>query len=310
MKDSKNESYTVMILPSPISRTYRFSISKKVVKILLGVTACMTVALVVFMVQYAQILSEAWELKHLRKETKQQKVQIQSFASMIDDLKKQMAKLKDLDTKLRVITNISPPPQSAQMMGIGGREEPTFSELYPVGTSSMDSQEQLLLQRMEQDLKVLKVETSRQELSFQELTEAMKDQRSLWAATPSVWPVRGWLASGFGNRVSPFTGRVAMHDGLDIAAPSGTPIAAPASGLVTYAGFDNGLGKMIKIDHGYGMQTMYGHLSKIEARIGQKVKRGDVIGMVGSTGLSTGPHVHYEVHVNSVAVNPLRYILD
>ena len=101
-----------------------------------------------------------------------------------------------------------------------------------------------------------------------------------------------------------------MHNGIDVASRRDMPVMAPAGAVVSYEGFDSGLGKMVKLDHGYGMQTVYGHLSKVNVRIGQKVKRGDVIAFVGNTGLSTGPHLHYEVHVNNVPVNPLRYILN
>jgi murein DD-endopeptidase MepM/ murein hydrolase activator NlpD len=101
-----------------------------------------------------------------------------------------------------------------------------------------------------------------------------------------------------------------MHNGLDIATQRDTPIVSPAVGVVSYEGFDSGLGKVLKVNHGYGIQTIYGHLSKVNATVGQRVKRGSIIGYVGNTGLSTGPHLHYEVFVNNVPVNPLRYILN
>ena len=143
-----------------------------------------------------------------------------------------------------------------------------------------------------------------------ELVEYLEDQKSLLASTPSIWPVRGWLTSTFGYRTSPFTGRREMHKGLDIATRSGTPIIAPADGLVVFSGREGGFGNMIVIDHGYGITTRYGHCSALDAKLGQKIKRGDVIARVGNTGRSTGPHVHYEVAVNGVPVNPSRYILN
>jgi len=101
-----------------------------------------------------------------------------------------------------------------------------------------------------------------------------------------------------------------MHNGIDIASHRDTPIVAAAAGVISYEGFDSGLGKVVKINHGYGIQTMYGHLSKTAVKIGQRVKRGDVIAFVGNTGLSTGPHLHYEVIDHDVPVNPMRYILN
>ncbi len=282
------ESYTVMIIPTPTSKAHRFSFSRQALKIVLGTTAVFTILLLVFIIQYFYMVNDMWELKSLRKETKAQKIQIQTFASNVTDLKKQMARLKDLDAKLRVITDIGPPPQSDQLMGMGGPEERGTDAVYQNGTVREED-----LKKMDEDLNRLKSDASAQELSFEELTEAMKDRRSLWASTPSVWPVRGWLTSGFGNRLSPFTGSVAMHNGIDVASQRDTPVVATAGGVVSYEGFDSGLGKVIKLSHGYGMQTIYGHLAKVNVRIGQKVKRGEVIGLVGNTGLSTGPHLHY-----------------
>lgn len=299
------ESYTVLVIPSPTSKTYRFHISKKTLKIAMGVAGAVVLLLGVFLVQYTLMVRDHGELKSLRKETKAQKIQIQAFSSNITELKKQMSRLKDLDAKIRVIADIGPPPPSDQLMGLGGPEEPGVDAVY-LGRKIQEDD----LKKMNDDLLRLRSDASRQEVSFEELTEAMKERRSVWASTPSIWPVRGWLTSDFGNRVSPFTGSITMHNGIDVASRRDTPVASTAAGVVSYEGFDSGLGKVVKINHGYGMQTLYGHMSKTNVRIGQKVKRGDVIGFVGNTGLSTGPHVHYEVLVNNIPVNPLRYILN
>ena len=299
------DSYTVMIIPTPTSKAYRFSISKQALKTIMGTTIVVAVLLLVFIIQYFYMVRDMWELKSLRKETKAQKIQIHAFASNIIDLQKQMTRIKDLDTKLRVITDIGPPPESDQLKGMGGPEEPGTDSVSQTGNVQPED-----LRKMDQDLSQLRSDAATQELSFEELTEAMKDRHSLWASTPSIWPVRGWLTSGFGNRISPFTGSVMMHNGIDVASRRDTPVMASAGAVVSYEGFDSGLGKVVKLNHGYGMQTVYGHLAKVNVRIGQKVKRGDVIGFVGNTGLSTGPHLHYEVFVNNVPVNPLRYILN
>lgn len=306
MEKKIKESYTIMVLPNPTAKAHRFSISKKALKIILALSSVSLVLLTVFLVQYLQALGERWELASLRKETKAQRLQIQTFTVVVNDLKKEMSRLKELDAKLRVITDIGPPAEKSQLLGMGGPEEINLDN--PLSLESRRPAE--VLHKMEQDVSRLQAEAAGQELSFQELTEAMKDRRSLWAATPSIWPVKGWLTSGFGNRLSPFTGDIAMHNGIDIAAHRDTPIVASAAGVVSYEGFDSGLGKVVKINHGYGMQTMYGHLSKTGVKIGQRVKRGDVVGYVGNTGLSTGPHLHYEIYDHDVPVNPMRYILN
>jgi murein DD-endopeptidase MepM/ murein hydrolase activator NlpD len=209
-----------------------------------------------------------------------------------------------MDTKLRVITDIAPTSGSVRMPGMGGTDTTALSMI------DVWNQPEELTQKMMQEISLLKEEATRQEVSFEELTQTMKDRKSTWAATPSIWPVRGWVTSGFGSRISPFTGRVAMHNGIDIATRRDTPIVAPASGLVSYVGYDSGLGRMIRINHRQGVQTVYGHLAKADVEIGQRIKRGDVIGAVGSTGMSTGPHLHYEVFINGLPVDPSHYIIE
>jgi murein DD-endopeptidase MepM/ murein hydrolase activator NlpD len=142
------------------------------------------------------------------------------------------------------------------------------------------------------------------------LWESLSERQSLLNSTPNMRPAKGWFTSRFGYRVSPFTGRSALHTGLDIAAAPGSPVYAPADGIVTYAGYDEGYGKMITIDHGYGVTTRFGHNAQIYVQVGQKVSRWDVIASVGNTGRSTGPHLHYEVRVNGVPRDPALYILD
>jgi murein DD-endopeptidase MepM/ murein hydrolase activator NlpD len=133
-------------------------------------------------------------------------------------------------------------------------------------------------------------------------------RRSLADATPSIWPVAGWLTSAFGNRRDPFTGGRDFHPGLDISANRGDHVLAPATGTVSMAGWNGSYGNMVAIDHGYGIVTKYGHLSRFAVRNGQQVNRGAVIGFVGSTGRSTSPHLHYEIWVNGKLTNPMRLL--
>jgi murein DD-endopeptidase MepM/ murein hydrolase activator NlpD len=131
---------------------------------------------------------------------------------------------------------------------------------------------------------------------------------ALASATPSIWPIAGWISSGFGNRRDPFTGQQDFHSGLDISGDHGQPIQAPADGVVIEAGYSGNYGNLITIDHGFGLATRYGHLSRFEVTPGQQVRRGQVIGNVGSTGRSTSSHLHYEVLVNGRLTNPLRLL--
>lgn len=137
------------------------------------------------------------------------------------------------------------------------------------------------------------------------------DRRNLLAAsTPSIWPTQGWLSSGTGGRADPFTGEADYHPGLDISADRGTPVYATADGVISQASFSGAYGNLVTIDHQFGIETRYGHLSAFRTQRGQQVKRGDLIGLVGATGRATGPHLHYEVRVNGRVLNPLQFLLN
>lgn len=305
--EKHEESYTIMVLPSPTSKTYRFCISKKSLKRIIGISSGAFLLLVFFLFQYFYLIGETWELNSLQKETISQKLQLQLFANRIEELKNQMVRLKEFDAKLRVIADIGPSKVNTEFLGMGGAEAASPLERM---LEYKENPNGIMMKKMEQDISLLHSATLQQEVSFQELSDVMKEHQSHWTATPSIWPVKGWVTSGFGVRVSPFTGEEGLHKGIDIAARPETPITAPASGIVRYEGFESGFGREVRIDHGYGMETIYGHMAKSAVKIGQRIKRGDVIGYVGSTGLSTGPHLHYEIHVNSVPVNPLKYIIN
>lgn len=136
-----------------------------------------------------------------------------------------------------------------------------------------------------------------------------QDKLFFWASLPSLWPTRGWVTSDFGDRRG-FRGRGRMHEGVDIATSRGMAITAPGDGVVTYSGYYHGYGRMITIDHGYGISTLYGHCAMVYVNEGQRVKRGTIIAAVGNTGSSTGPHLHYEVHVDGIPVNPMLYVMQ
>jgi murein DD-endopeptidase MepM/ murein hydrolase activator NlpD len=136
----------------------------------------------------------------------------------------------------------------------------------------------------------------------------VEKREALMSATPSIWPIHGWLSAGYGMRADPFTGRRDFHPGLDISADKGTPIFATAAGTVELAERSGAYGNLVVVDHGYGLVTRYGHLSKFAVWPGRKVKRGDVLGYVGSTGRTTGPHLHYEVLSDGKLINPLQLL--
>ena len=133
-------------------------------------------------------------------------------------------------------------------------------------------------------------------------------RQALASATPSIWPIAGWISSGFGSRRDPFSGQFDFHSGLDISGDQGQQIIAPADGMVSSASYNGNYGNLLTLDHGFGLTTRYGHLSRFEVAPGQQVRRGQVIGYIGSTGRSTSPHLHYEVLVNGQLTNPLKLL--
>lgn len=234
-----------------------------------------------------------------------QRSQIQSFAKEINRLKGSLKALNDFETKIRIMANLEHKGDQASLFAVGGSMPDDLDPNIPL---SQDHDR--LVREMHNHMGQVQQASSVQENSFESLIKSLKSKRNLLAATPSLRPTQGWFSSDFGYRVSPFTGRKEFHKGLDIATRKGTPIIAPADGVVTYSGKKWLIGNMITIDHGYGMVTRYGHISKLIKKKGNHVKRGEVIALVGTTGRSTGPHLHYEVRLNGVPVNPIKYILD
>ncbi len=151
------------------------------------------------------------------------------------------------------------------------------------------------------------------EYNYLRTTNLASRQRNIFVrgdvnVLPTVWPVNGRLMDGFGHRSDPLSGEGEMHKGVDISAPQGTQVKAAADGLVVFAGWNGGYGRCVVVDHGNNYQTLYGHLSRIDAIIGQEIRQGETLGAVGTSGHSTGPHLHYEVHIGSTPVNPYRFL--
>jgi len=325
-KKQEPDACTIVIFRGAKSAPLRVSFSGTTVKRLKLLGLGLLVAQGLFLTHYVIQSTQVWELNVLREEAVTLRGQTTSFSVSLDDLKRRMLAMKEINQRLRIMLGIDDQRPSDMMSGKGGNEVPmdegqpilqgVAPVAPPVGLQDLPPSEAAangdmpLAEKVQQDIAWLDRHSTVEERILEELIEAAKDKSARWAATPSIWPVRGWVTSGFGARVSPFTGQLAMHDGLDIGAAPSTPVLASANGHVRAAGFDAKMGNLVLIDHGYGVQTEYGHLSKLLVRQGQKVKRGDVVALVGSTGLSTGPHLHYMVKVKGQTVNPHNYILD
>jgi hypothetical protein len=207
----------------------------------------------------------------------------------------QFRKLLKLGDRKEVVTEFS---------GMGGPTEEDsarFSQL-------LQEKNDQLMGKVNANLKLDNQQAAQQEASFKEISVFLGKQSSILAATPSIWPIKGWITSGFGKRASPLTGEPGRHMGVDIANEVNTPIRATADGIVTYAGWESGYGRLVAIEHGYGYSTRYGHCARIDVKVGDEVTRGQIIGYVGSTGRSTGSHVHYEVRIHGMPVDPEKYL--
>ena len=300
----KKEYFTIMVVPGPNSPVRTLRISRSAIKTSLLSLLGVVILSLYLVYEYNDVKDKVWELQAVREELMQQKAEVQNFALNLLDYKRQMFLLRDLDTKLRRAVSLGPRDKAQQVLGIGGPDELGIQNLTALG----EKRQAEALKEMSEELSQLKGAASRQEASLQVLIEYFEDKRSLHASTPSVWPVRGWVTSRYGSRLSPFSGIIKPHEGLDIAAQTGTPVVATADGVVIKAGFGTGYGNMVEIHHGYGMKTIYAHNSRLNVKAGQRVRRGEVIAYAGDSGSSTGPHLHYEVRLNGLPVNPAKYL--
>ena len=295
---------TIFLVPEGMHRVKQFTVPRFLPAFLIFLCISCTVFLSWMIRDYHAVKSRMPRLAQLEKETELQKRQFIHMTERIDLVTHKMSELDKFDHKLRVMVNLDVGSDEEGFPGVGGSSQ-ILVEPY-----AAEKPHRELVRMMHSSLDVLEKEMLLGEQGMTELYEFLKDQKNLLASTPSVWPVRGWVSSGFGYRTSPFTGEREFHKGIDISTREGTPIVAPANGIVSYLGWEHGYGKIITITHGHGLVTRYAHLKKGLVKKGQHVKRGETIALVGNTGRSTGPHLHYEVHVNRVRINPFQYILN
>lgn len=296
---------TILFLPGGSNKVRKIKIPHSLIPFLLSIIALISIGFGWLINDYKKIKTQIPELNHLKKENRIQKIQLVALSKKINQINQKMAKLQEFDRKLRIMTNINPSEEQDQFFGLGGSNINSLNPDYQI-----DEVHKKLIHQTHQSLENLETEIAVTSRSQAELSKFLKEQKSILACTPSIRPTDGWFSSGFGYRISPFTNQREFHKGLDIATRIGTSVIAPADGLVVFVGREGNFGKMITINHGYELTTRYGHLHKFLVMKGQHVKRGQVIGEVGNTGRCTGPHLHYEVLLNGVPVNPLRYILN
>ena len=322
---TSDESYTIMIFRGATTNPIRVRLRKVILRRVL-ITATVLIFLQMgIMSHYVVQTSQVSALSRLQTEVEETYGKTKTFFSSIEDIKQRMLVMQKLNRKLQTMFGLEPDSvEGIEINGQGGEEfpyegsaagepgqSPYASKMKNQANSILDSSQASMVVSIERGLVWLDRQALKEQAILDDLAATAGERADRWASTPSIWPVKGHITSKFGPRVSPFTGKKALHSGLDIGSPRGREIKAPASGKVVAAAHDTRMGNFIRINHGYGIETTYGHLSKMFVRYGKRVKRGDVIGLVGNTGrFSTGPHLHYQVAVNDKVVNPTQYILD
>jgi murein DD-endopeptidase MepM/ murein hydrolase activator NlpD len=269
------------------------------------IAASIVTGVIIVMVMFQYIDSPKEKL--LRQQNQAYKESYSVLQERVKQLELQMNELENRDNDVyRSIFEADPIPDSARV-----KEMEAKKEVQLIQNLSSDD----LLESMVGQLNNLSLRMAYQTKSFTDITDMVKNKEKLLKAIPAIQPVSNKnlnrVASGFGYRVDPLYKDYRLHAGLDFAAPSGTPIYATADGVVQAAGFNtDGYGNKVVISHGYGYQTLYGHMVRVKAKVGQRVKRGEVIGYIGSTGKSTGPHCHYEVIKRGTKVDPVYYFYN
>jgi len=254
----------------------------------------------VFLVDYFTMNVTRQKYRTLSDENARQKETIAQYKIAVNRLRKDIDKFEEYAKKINVWAGLQS-PEVLRELGVGGGarsegQQSNFSN--PTIDSGLRSAESISQKAQGIDK------------NLNTMAKLFEDKSYTWATTPSIWPTIGWMTSSFGKRKDPFTGEEEFHYGIDIAASHGSPIFATADGTVIKVKTEKIGGNVVIINHGGGLTTVYCHLSQFNVKVGQKVKRKDVIGYVGQTGKAIGPHVHYEVQKNGRSVNPYNYILE
>jgi murein DD-endopeptidase MepM/ murein hydrolase activator NlpD len=295
--------WTIVVVPQGSSATKIIEVSHTALKLVGSVVLAATT--LVLLLGYATVRRSLHLARadRLERQNTLLAADLDQLHGRLNTLNATITALEQQDSKLRLLANLDPIDAQVHAAGIGG----------PRLAGSLQPESTILLERaalVRVDLNALIRRANLLSSSFREAGDSLALHAARLAATPSIMPTTGWLSSAFSRmRNHPILHEARAHEGIDVSAPYGAPIEAPANGTVIQTGWEAGYGNMVVIDHGYGIVTKFAHASRILVRVGDKVTRGELIAQVGNTGLSTGPHLHYEVHVNGRPVDPRRYIL-
>jgi len=296
------KKFSVLFIPRQTGKIFETKVSIHVL-----IALCIGIVLVIssslfLILDASSRASDKLKLRLLEKENSYLEAKQKELNFAISDLKGQMAELIEQEKKVRMVFGLPEVDAQIRELGVGG---PIPSKL--VDDISPDVEQVYIA---ESELESLLRQARFENENFENIYSSLSNRKKILDHSPSIKPTSGYLSCGFGRRIDPFTGRKQPHLGVDLATDIGTLVYVTADGVVSHVGRDVGLGKLVRIDHLYGYTTVYAHLSRITVKRGQHVKRGDLVGAVGNTGYSTGPHLHYEVHYQGRAQNPLKYFLS
>jgi len=306
MRKNAERKWTVMLVPHGAGASRAVEVSQTVVTTLVGIGSVVALLLLVLGGAALSRGVNVTRSRALERENRLLASEIQRLRDRLAGLQDTLNVFSEREQGLRLLAGLAPMDADVQQAGIGGpagqwSERDSLSAAGPNGS-------QALAARVDMDQLTRRANILVR--SIGEAYDSLSSHQARYAATPSIMPTNGWLTSAFAReRVHPILHLARPHEGIDVSAPMGTPIEAPAAGVVTDVKWVDGYGNMLTVDHGYGLVTRYAHCSKILVVRGQRVKRGQTIARVGSTGLSTGPHLHYEVWVNGKAADPIKYVL-
>jgi murein DD-endopeptidase MepM/ murein hydrolase activator NlpD len=294
-----NKYVSIIIVPHNKAKSRNISLSQKATKVVAGIGIFVFVAFAVFLVDYFTMNVTRKKYRDLMNENEQQKAAIAQFQETVNNLQTTIDQYESYAKKLNIMAGLKSDDMLEGEPGIGGPDDSQqIGEINPAQTLDLEN------------LNDISQKAERIAKNLDTLTAIFEEQVLQLASTPTIWPTKGYMSSPYGWRDDPFTGKRAFHHGIDIATHHGNPINATADGTVIQAVTDKIGGKTVKIKHMFGYVTIYCHMSKFLVKVGQQVKRGDTIGLVGSTGKARGPHVHYEVQLNGKEKNPYYYLLE
>jgi murein DD-endopeptidase MepM/ murein hydrolase activator NlpD len=296
-----------MVIPHGDGTSRSVSISWTVLKLVGGVATIIVAFMAAATFGVVSRSVDVARAERLERENQALAEEVARLGARVGGLSDTLAVISRRDEQVRLVAGLDPLDPEVRRAGIGGPEGSWEERDRLLASGGHTGREAL---RVRVNLDALIRRANLLSSSFREAADSLNSHVQRLSATPSIMPTEGFLSSNFTNiRYHPILHENRPHDGLDITAPYGTPVVAPSAGRITRVGWENGYGLTVEITHGYGIVTRYAHMSRTAVAIGQSVRRGDRLGFVGSTGLSTGPHLHYEVIVEGRPTDPLRFIM-